>query len=177
MTVTQYSVFLRNFVPPQLFKRFTALNKLCRDKRAENPRLKTQVRFGKVDLEILTKLKGEEEQFKTVNLKDFIGENQIPDYEHEIKWQNHKDRAPRRRVTSSRSSSPVDNERNSGLPLARNKATQSPSKNLRQLSINSEEGAPRKKIRDQDSMDSCYSRDLDSALPKEAVENKMDETL
>ena len=49
---------------------------------------------------MLTKIKGGEDPFKTVNLKDFIGDNDMPEYEHDVKWTSHRNRAPRRRVTS-----------------------------------------------------------------------------
>ena len=98
---------LRNFVPPQIFERFVGLNKICATRRKENQGLKMQVRFGSRDLEVLTKYKGSEEPFKTTSLQDFLGDDDIPGYDDTIKWKWNKDRAPRRRVTSSRSSRPV----------------------------------------------------------------------
>ena len=159
-------VSLRNFVPPQIFKRFTAINKLCKQKREENSQLKTQIRFGKSDLIVLTKLRGSEDSFKAVNLEDFIGEADIPNYDHDIKWKSHKDRAPRRRVTSSRSSSPVP-------PATLNSRDELPTRAIRQLSINSDDGTVTKKRKGPESMDSCHSNDLAEAM-KSNGEKKMD---
>ena len=111
-------IYLRTYIPPQFFSRFTALNKICRDKRYENPEIKTQVRFGQKDLEILIKNKGSEEPFQKVDLMEFIGKDKIPEFDHKMKWNYTKERPPRRRVTSNRSSSPVRNK-NSQDPASR----------------------------------------------------------
>ena len=75
-------IYLRTYIPPQFFSRFSAINKICRDKRDENPDIKTQVRFGQKDLEIFTKHKGSEEPYQKENLQEFIGEQKIPDFDH-----------------------------------------------------------------------------------------------
>ena len=54
-----------------------------------NPNLKTQVRFGQRDLEILTKVKGSQELFRQVDLKEFIGDNVLPGYDHDIKFRRY----------------------------------------------------------------------------------------
>ena len=60
-------IYIRTYIPPQFFSRFTAINKICKDKRYENPEIKTQVRFGQDDLEIFTKYKGSEEPYEKVD--------------------------------------------------------------------------------------------------------------
>ena len=75
------------------------------------------MRFGRKDLEVLTKRKGSEEPFEKVNLADFIGSKKIPDFDYKIGWRFHKDRMPRRRVTSSRSSSPTGLKKRSEEPV------------------------------------------------------------
>ena len=169
-------VSLRNFVPPQIFRRFTAINKICKQKHEENSLLKTQIRFGKLDLEVLTKQRGSEDSFKVTNLKDFIGDRDIPEYDHDVKWKHHRDRAPRRRVTSSRSSSPVSRP---VPPATTNSMDELPSRVIRQLSINSDDGTISKKRKGHDSMDSCHSNDLKAAMKVSGENNKMnaDETL
>ena len=57
-------IYLRNFIPPQFFARYCALNKLSRELREEDPEVKTQLRFTKTDIALLTKTRGSEEPFK-----------------------------------------------------------------------------------------------------------------
>ena len=76
------------------------------NRREQDSNLKTQIRFGHSDLEILTKMKGQDEPFIKVPLKEFIEDEQIPGFDFKMKWSNKVDRAPRRKVTSSRESSP-----------------------------------------------------------------------
>ena len=52
-------VTTRNFVPPQFYARYMYLSKACKYLRETNKEIKTQIRFGKTDVEILTKKKGE----------------------------------------------------------------------------------------------------------------------
>ena len=90
-----------NFVPPQIFKRYKSLNKICAERRKLDNTLRTQIRFGKSDLELWTKIKGEDEPLKNVDLLVFLGDDKIEDFDHEIKWTHKPDREPRRRVSSS----------------------------------------------------------------------------
>ena len=102
---------LRTYIPPQFYERFSALNKICRDRRLADPLLKTQVRFCSKDLEILTKEKGTEEPFEKIELKEFLGGDTIPQFDFKMKWKLQRDRPPRRVATSSRPASPERPER------------------------------------------------------------------
>ena len=62
-----------------------AINKICTQRRSEDQNLKTQVRFGNRDLEILTKMKGSKEPFSKVALKDFVGDMESPEFDEKIK--------------------------------------------------------------------------------------------
>ena len=53
-----------NYIPPQIYNRYMRLNKICAERRYVDKNLKTQIRFGKQDLEILTKERGSRELFK-----------------------------------------------------------------------------------------------------------------
>ena len=86
---------IRNYVPPNFHERFMFLNKICAEKRAENPQLKTQIRFGKKDVEIYTKLRGDDHGFKKVPLEDFTDPKMIPKFDAKIKWRRYKDKIPR----------------------------------------------------------------------------------
>ena len=146
-----------------------ALNRLCGEKRAEDKYLKTQVRFGNKDLEVWTKEKGSEDPFLQVSLKEFLGTEELPDFDDDIKWRKTKDRAPRRRVTSSRASSPVGRQSppTTGQQSSRN-SSEEIGRQMRQMSVNSDDALPHKRIRsDASSMDSCRSKDMYAALENE----------
>ena len=49
---------MRNFVPPQFFMRYMFLSKVCKNKREEDDMIKTQLRFGKSDVECGPKPRG-----------------------------------------------------------------------------------------------------------------------
>ena len=77
----------RNFVPPQFFDRYMYLSKKCTEMRNESGgTIKTQMRFGKEDIEVLTKKKGSTEGYKLVQLSTVSGGEQIPLFNDEIKW-------------------------------------------------------------------------------------------
>ena len=150
------NIFLRTYCPPQFYSRFATLNKICADERQKYPDLKTQVRFGHNDLEILTKDRGSREPFKIVDLQEFIGDNELPSFDHSIKWHKHNDRPPRRRVTSSTHTTPATSPTSSpsnrqNLPAI---DTENISRQTRQLSINSQDDSinnKRQKTQDQTS--------------------------
>ena len=93
-------VTFRTYIPPQYYARFAALSKICKDRRTENTDLKTQIRIGLKDIELLTKLKSSEEPFKQVKLNEFLGEETIPNFDSSIKWIQQRDKPQRRRITS-----------------------------------------------------------------------------
>ena len=59
-------IIVRNYIPPQIHARYMAVNRECMEEKRNNDRLKTQIRFGRNDLELYTKMKGAEEPFKMV---------------------------------------------------------------------------------------------------------------
>ena len=89
------NLIIRNYVPPNFHERFMFLNKICAEKRMDNPQLKTQLRFGKKDVEVYTKLRGDDQGFKKVHLEDFTETKLIPKFDAKIKWRRYKDKIPR----------------------------------------------------------------------------------
>ena len=180
---------LRMYVPPQFFAKFTALNKICKSKRQEDGRMKTQLRYGKDDLEVWTKMKGDDEPFSLVNMKEFVDGHEVPDFDDKMKWHSHRDRQPRRRVSSSRQTSPARpasgevfrTRGHSADTASREKQSnrESLGRQIRQLSLNSDDDAPAKKQKQEGSMDSCNSNDLKGALEdmEDDTENEVDITL
>ena len=128
-------VSLRNYVPPQFFERFSTLNRICKEKRSRDGNLKTQIRFGLKDLELLTKTKGSDEPFRNVDLDDFIGLANLPGFDHSIKWTKREERS-RRVVTSSRESSPAG-------PVRRKLHPEEPAGDHRQKLDNTDRGVTR----------------------------------
>ena len=114
------------YIPPQFYARFSALNMLCKEKREKDRTLKTQLRFGERDLEVLTKEKGGEEPFRVVNMKEFTKGREIPDFDHTIRWKVQPDRPPRRRVMSSSGEEEMETGRDRGSEPARRKDRRTP---------------------------------------------------
>ena len=94
------NITVRNYIPQNFHARFMFLSSVCAEKRVENPLLKTQLRFGRKDVEVYCKIKGEEEGFRKIELSDFTDEEKIPTFNHSIKWKRYDDKPPRRRLTS-----------------------------------------------------------------------------
>ena len=144
---------VKNYIPPQYFERFMALNRLCSRRRSEDSSLKTQVRFGERDLEVLVKTKGEDTPYRVVDLEAFADNEEIPEYDHNIKWRRQEDRMPRRRVASNQGADrhaagkdgierPVTGKR-TGEKTAVNSL-------IRQNSNSEKEALPNKKLRKQE---------------------------
>ena len=176
------TVILRNYIPPQFYGRFSAINEICKLRRQEDEKLKTQVRFGRKDFQILIKNKGENEQFTITDFNTFIGDiTKLPPIDFKIKWKSQPDRKPLRRIN------PI-NLHNPTSPAIRNSRHSSPSRHNTKIP-NPTQPPPNdkpsmkiaripswnktvgngKRSKKADSMDSCTSRDLE-----EAITNKED---
>ena len=116
---------VKNFIPPQYYDRFMALNRLCSGRRQEGPQLKTQVCFGDKDLEILTKIKGSDDPYRVVDLRQFAAGGRIPDFNPNLRWKWQEDRQPRRRVMSN-TESPSKEKDNGRRPARRDQLTSQP---------------------------------------------------
>ena len=89
-------IIVREYIPPQFWDRFKAIGRKASEKRADNPNLKTQIRWGEKDLEIYTKLKGRNEQMTRTSLKEFMEDSSLPDFDFRIKWQQRFETRDRR---------------------------------------------------------------------------------
>ena len=72
------------------------LSRICAEQRKSEPMLKTQLRFGRKDIEIYTKLKGEDKGYRKVTLTDFTDMSKIAKFNAKIKWKRYQDKPPRR---------------------------------------------------------------------------------
>ena len=107
-------LLIRNFIPPQLYRRYMYISGVCKDRRQEDPELKTQMRFGLKEIEVYTKYRGTGEGFKKVKLDEFLETESLPEFEHDIKWKRKTDREERRKPTYRTTST-------DGNPTSRNR--------------------------------------------------------
>ena len=91
-------LFLRTFIPPQLFEIFKFLNNVCREMREKDTDLKTQLRFGVKDLEIFTKTRGSEDPYHKIPLEEVTNVESIPVFDHSLKWKKKNEHPPRRKI-------------------------------------------------------------------------------
>ena len=92
-------ILVRNYVPPNLYERYMALNRECTGQRAADPNLKTQLRFGTHDVELFIKYRGEQSGYRQIKLSDFMDTNSLPSFDHKVHWKRFVDQPPRRKVT------------------------------------------------------------------------------
>ena len=90
------SIIIRDYIPPNFYQRVKHLNSVCTARRAEDKSLKTQLRFGRKDIEIFTKYKGDDGPFKKVRIDDFTDGEAVPLFDHSVKWRKFEDKPPRR---------------------------------------------------------------------------------
>ena len=98
-------IITRNFIPPQFFERFMHISMRCKDLRESNNNIKTQMRFGRQDIEVMTKVRGSNDPYKLTSLKEICQKegkpDVIPEFDEKIKWNRKKDKQPRRPLTGS----------------------------------------------------------------------------
>ena len=75
----------REYIPPQFFKRYTALGKIAADRRVEDENLKTQIRFENMDICLYTKQRGTDEPFRPVDMEQLESETSLPVKKVELK--------------------------------------------------------------------------------------------
>ena len=81
---------VRDYIPPQYHSRYMAISRKATESRASDKTLKTQMRWGDKDVEIHVKTKGSEEPYRKVNLKDFMGDTPLPEFDSKVKWTQRK---------------------------------------------------------------------------------------
>ena len=121
-------LIVRMYIPPNYYERFAHLNRVCKERREEDDTLKTQLRFGRNDLELFVKTKGDEAPYRQVPLEEFTDIEQVPIFDHKIKWKYHVDKPPRRAAGSRdsrdhRSQDPARQKKTQFNPLVRQHST------------------------------------------------------
>ena len=94
---------MTDFIPPQYYQRYISLGKRAREMREKDTGLRTQIRFGDTDIELFTKRKGENERYTKVPMEEIEAEEQLPKFDHSIRWRRRDDR-PRRYISPAKSS-------------------------------------------------------------------------
>ena len=98
-TVQNKEIYAYNYIPLQYLPCYCALNKLCAEMCEKDKDVKTQLRFGTTDIDVLTKIMGTKDPFKIVKIsEDKIKE--IPEFDFSIKWS--------RRKTTKKETEPLD---------------------------------------------------------------------
>ena len=97
-----HDLYAVDFIPPQYYDRYIALSRFAKDIRLKDKKVKTQIRFGQKDVELLTKTRGSDERYEIVPMEEIKSTNPLPKFEHSKKWSRREDRPPRRRVSPNR---------------------------------------------------------------------------
>ena len=90
-----------NFIPPQLYERYMAISKSCSEAGKRTLGLKTQIRYGEVDIEVYTKTKGSKDPYKFVELNEVMGDKDLPEFDYSRKWLARREKPPRWKVDYS----------------------------------------------------------------------------
>ena len=91
------AIGIRNYIPPQFWRRYMYLNEECNKYRQHYKNTKTQLRFNNLDIEILVKTRGSTEPYSTVPYDEITDPKYIPKFEYNIKWENRNDSRPLRK--------------------------------------------------------------------------------
>ena len=91
---------------------------MAAEAKANDPQLKTQIRWGLKDIKMFTKKKGTQEVFKKVSLKDFMGAQSLPDFDETIKWKTRREVKQSKKLDFTR--------RRPELPSLRKDSTEQP---------------------------------------------------
>ena len=104
---------IQDFIPPQIYKRYISLSRYAKDQRDSQCDLKTQIRYGIKDIELWTKVRGSDDRFSQMKMEDIEMTEQLPKFDHSVKWTRKKERPPRRQVSPTRSKAVVPSLRRS----------------------------------------------------------------
>ena len=96
--VRNKEIVVRNFIPPQFWSRYMYLNKACTEYRGLYPKIKTQLRFGSRDVEIMMKEKGSKDPYKKVTYSEVTDPSGVPEFDHSVKWTQRQERKLRRKL-------------------------------------------------------------------------------
>ena len=162
-------IMTRIYVPPPYWDRYKYISQYCTKLREDNVDIKTQIRFGNDDLEVVIKNRALEDHYSPLPLSDIEAQGQIPKFNHDIAWKKRVDRAPRNapKVMNNKVVPPSILNRHPDSPPS--SETTYPSKRLRKDST--KEKSSSKDIRYKDISEGNKDRDI---LDKNTVEQRME---
>ena len=96
--IRNQDIIVRNFIPPQFWERYMFLNRACKEYRDEYPEMKTQLRFGCKDVEVMLKRKGSKEAYRKVAFSEITDPREVPLFDHQVKWTQRHDKPLRRKL-------------------------------------------------------------------------------
>ena len=96
-------LYMQDFIPPQLYKRYMSLNKFAMELRQKDKRIKTQLRYGIRDVELWTKIRGSDERYERMKMEVIEDEVQLPKFDHSLRWKRRQERRPVKIVSPTRS--------------------------------------------------------------------------
>ena len=108
-------LIIRDYIPPQYHARYMALSAQAAVARSENKNIKTQIRWGDHDVEMFVKSKGNDEQYRKIKLKDFMGSTKLPDFDMAIRWKKFDEQKPRKKLIFGEGRPLLPSLRNTGL--------------------------------------------------------------
>ena len=127
-------IVIRNYIPPQFWRHYMFLNTECTRYRGNYPEMKTQLRFGSRDIEVLVKVKGTSEPYKHVPYEEITDPREIPYFESNIRWTQKTERPVRRKLEVFRQvddrmeTEQLDSGRQTGLARTRSQGSNASSK-------------------------------------------------
>ena len=89
----------RIFVPPQFWPRYQHIAQYCAKLREDNKDLKTLIRFGDDDIEVMIKDRSKEDHYSVLSLEEIEKNGLIPKFKHEIVWRKRTEKSHRRELT------------------------------------------------------------------------------
>ena len=126
-------------VRTEKFKYAMYLNQKCRDFRELNTDTKTQLRFKEDDIEVLVKNKGSNEPYTKIELSVICTVEEIPEFDHRIKWLAKEDKPARRVVDESPNTGHIPSRTSKGHPMSRQNSAEGPTKKRRNNGDNGDE--------------------------------------
>ena len=162
---------VQNYIPPSFYERFMSINRLCAEARAQDPNLKTQLRFGRQDVELFTKYRGGEIGYRLVKLDEFLDITKVAAFDHKVKWRRVTDQPPRRRVQYNPDR---DVERD---PLSTDSPPQLPADRITRANSNSTSNEPKKQKIRADSSSEEDEEDMEDEDESSGAPAGRDETI
>ena len=88
----------RIFVPPQFWPRYQHISQYCANLREDNKDIKTLIRFGNEDIEVLIKDRSKEDHYSVLTLEEIEKNGTIPKFKHEVIWKKMTEKPQRKEL-------------------------------------------------------------------------------